>query len=57
MRLTLDAARRAVETLRTLATEQEALIALLERIGATMPQWRPDFDLSLNAAVRRFWPR
>lgn len=55
--VTLDAARRAVETLRTLATEQETLIALLERIGATMPQWRPDSDLSLSAAVRRFWPR
>ena len=55
--VTLDAARRAVETLRTLATEQETLIALLQGIGAAMPQWRPDSDLPLSAAVQQFWPR
>jgi hypothetical protein len=54
---TLDAARQAVETLRTLATEQETLITLLQRIGAAMPQWRPDSALPLSAAVQRFWPR
>jgi hypothetical protein len=54
---TLDAARQAVKTLRPLATEQETLIALLQRIGAAMPQWRPDSDLSLSAAVQRFWLR
>jgi len=54
---TLDAVRQAVETLRTLTTEQKTLIALLQRIGAAMPQWRPDSDLPLSAAVQRFWPR
>ena len=53
----LDAARQAVETLLTLANEQETLIVLLQRIGAAMPQWRPDSDLPLSAAVQRFWPR
>jgi hypothetical protein len=52
-----DAARHAIETLRTLATEQETLTALLQRIGAAMPQWRPESDLPLSAAVQLFWPR
>jgi hypothetical protein len=53
----LDAARQAVTTLRSLASEQERLIELLQLVGAAMPQWRRDSDLQLSAAVRRFWPR
>ena len=53
----LDTARQAVTTLRSLASEQERLIELLQLVGAAMPQWRRDSDLQLSAAVRRFWPR
>ena len=53
----LDAARQAVITLRSLASEQERLIELLQLVGAAMPQWCRDSDLHLSAAVQRFWPR